>query len=346
MVINKLTARHIFFGHIIYWIIILFINFSSNIFYPHESPISYFYWKIASNAFFVSSFYVAYSLLVPILLKRQRTFIKTAKFIVVYLGFITVYLVYMKYLNEQFYEREVRAFYTYIFSVLYYCSLYMFMGAFSRLAINGLKLVFQKSQLEKQNLKSELALLRSQINPHFLFNTLNNMHSFTHTDPDKTAFSIIKLSEIMRYMLTESDSDKVLLEQEIEYIKSYIALQNLRFSDKEYVNFEIIGDPGGIEIAPMIFIPFVENAFKHGDKKQKTPGINIKLKFDETTIYFEVTNIIRKIKSVEIDEYNGFGLENLERRLQLAYPDKYKLDIVTSNNQYITKLNIDLSHDN
>jgi LytS/YehU family sensor histidine kinase len=220
------------------------------------------------------------------------------------------------------------------------------MGAFFRLAVNGLQVIYQKSQLERQSLKSELALLRSQINPHFLFNTLNNMHSFVHTDPDKTAFSIIKLSEIMRYMLNESNSEKVLLEQEIEYIKSYIALQNMRFSDKQYVNLEIIGDPDGIEIAPMIFIPFIENAFKHGEKKQTTPSIDIKLEFDKKRIYFEVKNIIRKIKSDDIEGNTGFGLDNLKRRLELAYPDMCSLTITKENNQYITKLNIDLSHDN
>jgi LytS/YehU family sensor histidine kinase len=96
----------------------------------------------------------------------------------------------------------------------------------------------------------------------------------------------------------------------------------------------------------MIFIPFIENAFKHGDKKQSNPGINIKLEFDKSCIYFEVKNIIRKIKSEDIEESNGFGLDNLERRLQLAYPNNYKLEIITENNLYITKLNIDMNHDN
>ena len=346
MIINKLTKKHIFLGHIIFWLVILFINFSFDIFYPSEYPASYYYWKVVSNSYFILSFYVAYGLLIPVFIKKGKIIFKILKFIMVYFAFITIYIAYIKYLSENYYEREVRSFYSYTLNAIYYSSLYIFMGAFFRLAINGLQVIYQKSQLEKQNLKSELALLRSQINPHFLFNTLNNMHSFTHSDPDKTAFSIIKLSEIMRYMLTESNSEKVLLEQEIEYIKSYMALQNLRFSEKEYVKLKIEGDPGGIEVAPMIFIPFVENAFKHGDKKQKTPGIEVKLIFDKTNIYFEVKNIIRRIKSTDIEENNGFGLDNLERRLQLAYPDKYKLDIITDNNQYITKLNLDLTNDN
>ena len=115
----------------------------------------------------------------------------------------------------------------------------MFMGAFFRLAINGLHVIYQKSKLEKQNLKGELALLRSQINPHFLFNTLNNIHAFTHKDADKTAFSIIKLSEIMRYMLNESESERVLLEDEIvntavdQVVKAYNLLSE---EDQKTVN--------------------------------------------------------------------------------------------------------------
>ena len=191
MIINKLTGKHIIFGHIAFWLVILFINFSFDIFYPSEYPISYFYWKIVSNLFFILSFYVAYGLLVPIFIKKGKIIVKIFKFIIIYFGFIAVYITYIKYLNEQFYKREARAFHRYILNAVYYSSFYMFMGAFFRLAINGLQVIYQKSKLEKQNLKSELALLRSQINPHFLFNTLNNMHSFTHSDPDKTAFSII-----------------------------------------------------------------------------------------------------------------------------------------------------------
>lgn len=346
MLINNLTKKHIFLGHVVFWFVILFINFSFDIFYPSEYPISYLYWKVVSNLFFILSFYVAYGLLVPIFTNDNKIIFKIIKFVIFYLGFITLYISYIKYLNEQFYEREVRAFHSYFLNAVYYSSMYMFLGAFFRLAINGMKILYQKSQLEKQNLKSELALLRSQINPHFLFNTLNNMHSYVHTDPDKTAFSIIKLSEIMRYMLNESNSEKVLLEQEIEYIKSYVALQNLRFSEQENVHFEITGNPTGIEIAPMIFIPFVENAFKHGDKKQKDKGIEVKLNVNKSYIYFEVCNFKRKIKSDEIVENNGFGLISLERRLELAYPGKYNLDIIDEKDQYITKLNIDLSNEN
>jgi two-component system, LytTR family, sensor kinase len=346
VILSKLSKKHIVLGHVAFWLVILFVNFSFDIFYPTEYSRSYFYWKIVSNTFFIFSFYIAYALIVPIFTRNGRLFIKLLEFVIVYFAFISFYIVYIKYINEQVYEREVRVFYRYFLNAAYYSALYMFMGAFFRLAINGLQVIYQKSKLEKQNLRGELALLRSQINPHFLFNTLNNIHAFTHKDADKTAFSIIKLSEIMRYMLNESESERVLLEDEIAYVKSYIALQNIRFSETEYVFLEIEGDPAGINIAPMIFVPFVENAFKHGDKRQKDSGVKVSLRISKTDIIFEVCNLKRKIKSEEIEEKSGFGLENLRRRLELTYPDSFILDIQDKQNEYITKLKIDLSNEN
>ena len=150
----------------------------------------------------------------------------------------------------------------------------------------------------------------------------------------------------MRYMLNEATAEKVLLEKEIEYIKSFIAIQSLRFSENDFVKFDVTGNVDGIEIAPLVLIPFVENAFKHGDKTQKPPVIEIYLEISRNSLNFKVINYIRKIKSSEIEENSGFGLENLNRRLELSYPDKYKLDVISDKNQYTIKLKLDLYHDN
>ena len=177
MIINRLDKKHIFFGHFGFWSVILFIHFSFDIFYPSENSMKYFNWKIVSNLFFIFSFYVAYAILVPVFTKKDRFIFKLLKFGIVYFALISLYIVYIKYINEQVYGRPINKFYSYFLNAVSYSSLYLFLGAFFRLAINGLKVLFQKSQLEKQNLKVELALLRSQINPHFLFNTLNNIYS-------------------------------------------------------------------------------------------------------------------------------------------------------------------------
>ena len=147
-----------------------------------------------------------------------------------------------------------------------------------------------KSQLILQNKASELALLRSQVNPHFLFNTLNNIYSLVHKKSEDAPAAVMKLSSIMRYMLYDANTDKVLLEKEIEYLQSFIELQKLRLRDKDFVEITIKGSPDGRTIAPMLLIPFVENAFKHGSKTCPAPGIRITLEIEPDKIIFGVVN--------------------------------------------------------
>jgi LytS/YehU family sensor histidine kinase len=225
-------------------------------------------------------------------------------------------------------------------SILTSQSIYAMTGTFFRLTIDWFKKSRRQEELEKQNKNNELALLRSQINPHFLFNTLNNIHSFVYRDQDKTAFGIIKLSEIMRYMLNEANVDKVPLEKEIDYIKNYIELQKLRLKDPEFVEFKIEGDVFGKEIPPMLLISFVENAFKHGRKNSPAPGISIILKSFENSLTFEASNYITK-SSEKFSEESGFGLKNLRRRLELIYGKKYNLEITEDKEKYFVKLFIE-----
>ena len=342
MNIEKLKTKHIVWGHIIFWTVEHFIGFSYYIFSPNPVPTAYYLSRAFNSLLWMTAFYIAYFFIVPITLRKGKLLFKSLKIAFIYIAFIFIDTFYLKYLNIILFGSQVQPFKILLTSAFSFTTSHMIIGVVFRLGVDGLNLAYQKSQLEKQNLKSELALLRSQINPHFLFNTLNNMHSLVYSDPDMTAFSIIKLSEIMRYMLNESSSEKVLLEKEIEYIKSYIALQNMRFSEKEFVKMNIVGDPSGIEISPMIFIPFVENAFKHGDKKKKDVGIDIKLEINDSNLLFEVCNYKRKIASQDIEKNNSFGIVNLKRRLELAYPNRHHLEIEDAKDQYITKLRIDL----
>jgi sensor histidine kinase YesM len=195
-----------------------------------------------------------------------------------------------------------------------------------------------KTELENQNLASELALLRSQINPHFLFNTLNNIDSLIFQNQQKASDSIIKLSGIMRYMLYESTVDMVLLTNEIEYIRNYIALFELRIKNKNFIQFSIVGNSQGRMIAPMLFVPFVENAFKHGSKKVKSPGIIINMIIENKIIEFEVTNFFNDVQNT--DKTGGIGLNNIRRRLELIYPEKHELLISSEKNFYKVNLKI------
>jgi LytS/YehU family sensor histidine kinase len=190
--------------------------------------------------------------------------------------------------------------------------------------------------LEKQS--GELALLRSQINPHFLFNTLNNIYSLVYKKSDAAPEAVMKMSAIMRYMLYDATTDKVFLEKEIEYLISFIELEKLRIRDKDFVDLTIMGDVEGRTIAPMLLIPFVENAFKHGSKNVANPGIRINLTARPHEIRFEVSNHQRKNPTATKDLMGGIGLNNIRRRLNLLYPGKHHLEISSDENHFNVNL--------
>lgn len=197
-----------------------------------------------------------------------------------------------------------------------------------------------KSELINEKQSSELALLRSQLNPHFLFNTLNNIYSLVYKKSDDAPEAVMKLSSIMRYTLYDSNTDKVLLEKEIEFLKSFIELQLLRLKTDNFVEFNIKGNPEGITIPPMLFISFVENAFKHGNKKVESPGIIINLILDAHKINLEVTNYCKVPNMENTDIVGGIGLQNIKRRLELLYKEKHNLEILQHDNLFTVKLEI------
>lgn len=197
-------------------------------------------------------------------------------------------------------------------------------------------------ELSRERTEAELAHLRSQLNPHFLFNTLNNIDSLVLRNPEKGSQALIQLSGILRYAVYETRKDRVPLEQEINFLENYIWLQKLRLSKPELVQFEKSGSVLSHEIAPMMLIPIVENAFKHGDKEAGGSGIKISLDIEGDYLSFEVINGI-KTKTAEIDQIEGgIGLENLKRRLQLLYPDHYQLTIKPSVGHFFIRLTLNL----
>jgi two-component system LytT family sensor kinase len=197
-----------------------------------------------------------------------------------------------------------------------------------------------KAELVSQTQTSELALLRSQVNPHFLFNTLNNIYSLVCKKSPDAPEAIMKLSSIMRYMLYDANTDKVLLEKEIEYLESFIELQKLRIKHPDFVELHIEGDVGNKTIAPMLLIPFVENAFKHGSKTGPSPGIRIHLNAAPHKLLFEITNNLKKNFTGSKINQGGIGLQNIKRRLEILYPGKYTLETTQENDLYRVKLSI------
>lgn len=198
-------------------------------------------------------------------------------------------------------------------------------------------------QMEKEKLKSELSFLKYQLNPHLLFNTLNNLFSMSQASgADEVSDGILKLSGIMRYMLYENKESQIPLTKEIDFLKQYADLQLLRVTDenKIKVNFTIEGDTAGTMIPAFVLAPFVENAFKHGVDTTQYSEINVFLKVLDDTIYFEVKNkIFRNQKKLRSNE-GGIGIVNLKKRLNILFPNTHKLEQYERNNHYISKLTL------
>ncbi len=204
-----------------------------------------------------------------------------------------------------------------------------------------LRLEANTKEIEKEKLGTELQFLKSQVNPHFIFNTLNNIYSLALTGSDKTASSILKLSAIMRYIISDAASNIVSLEKEVEFTKHIIDLQMDRLTDKVSVDFSINGSIEDKMIAPLMFIPFVENAFKYGVSTREATTIIFNLQASDKAIVFFASNTIVHSES-DAQETTGIGINNVKRRLALLYPDKHSLDIDNSGDLFTVKLQITL----
>lgn len=187
-----------------------------------------------------------------------------------------------------------------------------------------------------QNRQSELSFLRSQINPHFLFNSLHNIYSLMYQHAAGAQEAILGLSDLLRYMLYDA-SEKVSLQKEIDYIERYIALQRIRFDHPVHAPVYVTGDTVSMQIPPLLLIPFVENAFKHGDFSGEEEGVAITIHAGNKNIYFHCVN--KKGHGLK-DAVGGIGLQNVQRRLALLYPDKHVLKITTTNTHFTINLEL------
>ena len=204
------------------------------------------------------------------------------------------------------------------------------------------KIEDHKDQIEREKINTELSFLKSQINPHFFFNTLNNIYSLAITGSNETANAVMKLSSIMRYVLTDTQNNSVSLQSEVDFIKNYIDLQLVRLTDKAKVDFTTEGEIENKQIAPLLFIPFIENAFKYGVSAKDASAIVIKLIIQPRSVSFSVSNTIVKADHAMKDT-TGIGINNVKRRLELLYPQKHRLEVTENNNQFIVHLEIDLA---
>lgn len=291
----------------------------------------------------ISLFYINYLIILPTFLNRKKYLwvALSILLLVMVTAFIKCGLAYYFYdiVIKRNGSKVVIDFWDYYSSAAFVSCFFIFLSTVLKFIQDWFLNEKVKSNLENENLIAELAFLKSQINPHFLFNSLNNIYSLAYQKSEKTPEAILKLSEIMRYMLYESNEDKVTLSAEIRYLENYIELQKLRFKDNIYIKFEINGNPLGLMITPLVLISFVENAFKHGIATDIENPISIVLNLSDDKLLFHVSNIK---SSMNKDITGGIGLQNVQRRLSLIYKDRYRLHIDDNNDIYNCELYLNL----
>jgi len=335
------NKRFELFLHIGLWILLYLPTFLSIVFSEHPVPNPRKVFAFISIAFSLFNFYFIYSFIFPFFY-RKKIFVLlviTILFVILY-PVVQYSIVKYIWLTNQWTSKKILYkgwFYTESYTMTI---LYTGLAFLARFATQWYSEQKRNADLLYQKQQSELKLLKSQINPHFLFNTLNNIYSLVYQKSEKAPEAIMKLSDIMRYMIYETNTDFVELKKELDYIKSYIELMELRSSKKNLVNFEIIGDPENKFIAPMLLIPFVENAFKHCEKKTNIPSIYIKIYIADNYLEMNIKNLVKEKNDSNIMEEGGIGLKNVIERLKLIYPNKHSLKINEESGYFIVFLHI------
>ena len=197
-------------------------------------------------------------------------------------------------------------------------------------------------ELEKEKLNSELALLKNQVSPHFFFNTLNNIYSLIEINQKDAREAVLSLSKMMRYLLYESEGGNTRLSKELEFMTGYIDLMKLRISNRVTLKVDFPEEFTDVDIPPLLFIPFIENAFKHGVSNQGSSFINISMKVSDRQIVFIARNSVAMVNGNSPREGSGIGLENVRKRLALLFPGHHELNTVEKDSVFTAELRVDM----
>lgn len=342
-----MSRKRIIYIHIFIWLFAIFANLPYSVLGHKMSPQT-----IVSNLigflYLMLVFYLFYSVLVPIFLNKKKLieFFGFSFLIVLIMPFFGYTILF---LSRAFFDDTFENFFR-GYSIKMHMSGYYpvltaaVFGSFFRVIINWFSTMNQKAELDKQKLAAELGLLKGKLNPHFLFNTLNNIDSLIHRDPEEASEALIRLSDIMRYLTYETTLEFVELNKEVEYIKNIIELHRIRIKSPEDIEFITNGDLT-TKIAPALFIPLIENGFKFATFRNRKPGLSVHLLSENGIIVFETSNCYEKGSVVSREKHSGSGINDLKTRLELTYPAKYKLLIEEGESVYHVKLTIDTNAD-
>lgn len=300
----------------------------------------------AINLFFYAVIvYINLYYLIPHFLKRKHyfSFFVLLIAVAIFITPIKMFILHFRFSSNEILQSEL------ISEKHYFYLANIFIAGGSTLAniiMDWFRHQRERTVLENQNIQSELRFLKSQINPHFLFNTLNSIYALTLKKSDAAPEIVVKLSEMLRYMLYECNEKLVPLEKEVNYVKNYLALEQLRHGGKIDIDFSLEGEVDGQMLAPLLFVPFLENSFKHGASRTiRTGYVNVIMRVkDKSQLQFEVENNKPDTFPMANHELKsgGIGLANLDRRLNILYPKKHMLTIKDSPNVYRVILDLSL----
>jgi len=342
--------------HILAWTIFIILPLYFLIFY-YQLDRTFLYRAYVQTFVYVLVFYINYFWLIPkfFIKGSKATYFATAiSLIVAFYFVIEVTNTYV--FTNQIQDRKTEAEYSklpkemripkppkqwHIYNYLFTSSLITGFCLGLRLTNKYIENEKQRKELEKERLNSELAFLKNQISPHFFFNTLNNIYSLVEINTDDAQKSILKLSKLMRYLLYETEHGNILLSQEIEFMRNYLDLMQLRLTQKVDLKVSFPEKYNDISIPPLLFIPFIENALKHGVSYREPSFIHILMEVTETEIKFKCTNSIATTTEEKTD--SGIGLENIKKRLSLLFPERHNLTIDQKGTTFNIELQIKLS---
>ncbi len=316
-------------SHIIAWLIVFSLPYLLRQAYLSRNPTKdidengFFYLSLITDVLWMGLFYLNAFILIPKLAFRRKFIVYGVLLMVIY---SVIILIHCAFFNQLIISRKA----IFLLSAVVNSPAFLLTVAVSsvyQMVRYQLKADALLQQKQQENLKTELSFLRSQISPHFIFNVLNNIVALARLKSDQLEPTVIKLSSLMQYMLYDANEEMVPLQTEIQYLESYIDLQKQRFGKKVSINIDMEISEKPYKMEPMLLIPFVENAFKHGVGMIENPQIDLQLCIQENTLYFKVRNKYNNTIKETKDNVSGIGLANVKRRLNLLYGQQHELFI-------------------